>query len=160
MRALPSRGANNSSARFDDGSPVSYTPAVHRALVVWLALVVASATGQSSALHVHAAADQLAAEHHHGLAAHEHQRASTLHDVDDTVPHVEAEDTDLHIVSVAMGMAQVSPIDAIDVPCDLTCAFEPPASAGVLQPLTDVRVHGPPLFDRSAPRAPPLPLSA
>jgi hypothetical protein len=123
-----------------------------------LGLVLASASGQVSLLHIHLYSDHDHPEHHHGLAAHEHNRPAQHHDDGD---HDEA----VHLESCVPGQHAIA--------LTMACGPQPPTQAidgvgrslildGLLAPirsvteLTDVRVHGPPPLTQAPPRAPPL----
>lgn len=128
---------------------------VHRLLTVLLGLVVASTSGQISALHIHQYTDHDHPEHHHGPAAHDHQRPSVHHDEDDGGAHLEPCDPGHHAVSVTMGCMPLPKAHASDAECPNPGVVEPLVSVHPVPAFTDVRVHGPPPLTQAAPRAPP-----
>ena len=138
------------------GHRLTYTRVVPRVIPVVLGLVLASTSGQVSALHIHAYTDHDHPEHHHGLAAHEHHRSAPHHDEDHDAVHLESCDPGQHAVSVTMGCAPVPHVDAIDAQCANSSLVEPLVPVRSVQPFTDVRVHGPPPLTQAPPRAPPL----
>jgi hypothetical protein len=62
-------------------------------------------------------------------------------------------------VAVTMGCAPLPHVDAIAASCGDASLVEPLVPVHLVQPLTDVRVHGPPPLTQAPPRAPPLILS-
>jgi len=149
-------GRTTGALAFDAGDAVTYTRQVHRSVAVLLGLVLASTSGQVSALHIHQYTDHEHPEHHHGIAAHEHHRSAAHHDDDHEAAQLESCDPALHAVPVTMGVAPAQQVDAIDAQCGNSALVEPPAPLSSVQPFTDVRVHGPPPLIQAPPRAPPL----
>jgi hypothetical protein len=129
---------------------------VYRTVTILLALVLASTSGQVSALHIHAYTDHDHPEHHHGLAAHEHQPPALHDDDDDDVIHLESCDPGQHALSITMGSAPLPQVHAIDGESATPGSVAPLVQLRSVHHVTDVRVHGPPTRTQAAPRAPPL----
>lgn len=127
---------------------------VHRLVTILLGTILAPTSGQVSALHIHEYTDHDHPEHHHGLAAHAHQR-SAPHQDDDGV-HLESCDPAAHAVSLTMGCASLPQVNAVDAECASPSVLEPLVPLRSVSDLTDVRVHGPPGRTQASPRAPPL----
>ena len=127
---------------------------VHRLVAILFGIVLASASGQVSALHIHAYADHDHPEHHRGLAAHEHHRSSPHQDHD--ASRLESCDAGQHAVSLTMGCAPLPQVSTVDAECASPGVVEPLAPIRSISDLTDVRVHGPPGRTHAPPRAPPL----
>ena len=147
---------------FDQAAAVTYTRFVYRSVAILLALVLASTSGQVSALHIHAYTDHDHPEHDHGLAAHEHQPPARHHDDDEDVIHeddvirLESCDPGQHAVSITMGSAPLPQVHAIDGESATPATVAPLVQLRSEHHVTDVRVHGPPTRTQAAPRAPPL----
>jgi hypothetical protein len=129
---------------------------VHRPIAFLLGLVLASTSGQVSALHIHLYTDHDHPEHHHGLAAHEHHRSAPHHDKEDGAVHLESCEPGLHAVSITMGCAALPPVHAVNAECANPTIVEPLVPVRSFHPVTEVRVHGPPPRTQAPPRAPPL----
>jgi len=131
--------------------------AVRRIAAVVLGLAVAS-SGLQPGLHVHAYTDHDHPEHHHGPAVHDH---------DEIEQHDEAGDVRLdecdpaqHVLTLAALCVAAPELSLFDDALKPSAIRAPRLSSLVASHLTDVRVHGPPLDARLAPRAPPVSLSA
>jgi hypothetical protein len=127
---------------------------VHRFGTILLGLVLASTSGQVSALHIHAYTDHDHPEHHHGPASHEHHRSAPDQDVDG--PHLESCDPAQHALSLTMGCAPLQQVPVLDAESASPSTLEPLIPIRAVHDLTDVRVHGPPPRTHAPPRAPPL----
>ena len=131
------------------------------------ALVVSTAMGAS--LHVHEYLGHDHPEHHHGPASHEHHHAAIADDdhhdgtEDHGLPALQADSCDpgQHAAAVTMGCAQVPQlhVDIAELPGPTVLVPTAPVQSAA--PVTDVRVHGPPVrfsnpFTRPASDAPRL----
>jgi hypothetical protein len=130
-------------------------------LLLVQALIVASAS--ASVLHVHEYAGHDHPDHRHGPAAHTHAQ-STAHDHDRDLPaggdhgatiESAACEPGRHAVGARMAAdIRLAQVDVGELPARIAVAAAATICAATA--LTDVRVHGPPLDDRIASRAPPL----
>ena len=135
--------------------PVSHTLwPVHRSLVLLLIPALLSTWGVVPSLHTHVYEDHDHPEHHHGLAAHDHDAAPVADEHGTAV--LEECDPGNHTVSYAFVCAAPPQVHAGDAEVTLpgTPIAEPPIAGRIRH--TDVRVHGPPRRTQSPPRAPPL----
>jgi hypothetical protein len=121
-------------------------------------LVLASAAGQVSLLHIHLYSDHDHPEHHHGLAAHEHNRPAEHHDDGDhdQAVHLESCDPGQHAIALTMACGPQPPAQAVDGVGRSLILDGLLAPIRSVTELTDVRVHGPPPLTEAPPRAPPL----
>jgi hypothetical protein len=131
---------------------------VPRAVAILLGLVLASAAGQVSLLHIHLYSDHDHPEHHHGLAAHEHNRPAEHHDDGDhdQAVHLESCDPGQHAIALTMACGPQPPTQASDGVGRSLILDGLLAPIRSVTELTDVRVHGPPPLTEAPPRAPPL----
>jgi hypothetical protein len=116
--------------------------------VAFVALSVCAPT-----LHTHAYGDHDHPEHHHGLAAHDHQGLD--HHAADSTARVEDCDPGQHTVAVSFGCVPRPQVLTVDVVETALAVIEPDFTATTRISLADVRAHGPPLLVRTSPRAPP-----
>jgi len=138
---------------------------VRRLVAVVLVQALAVSTSMASSLHVHEYIGHDHPDHHHGPAAHEHNHPAT---VEGDHHHARAGDEDQpawqddpcepgrHAVAVRMGCACIpqAHVDLAELPGPTLAVQGTPNRSAV--PITDVRVHGPPLDARIRARAPPL----
>lgn len=127
---------------------------MHRLIATLLGLALIAGSADVSALHIHAYIEHDHPEHHHGLAAHEHQ-ATRAHSEDDTV-HLEGCDPSQHTISLVFVCAAPPQAQAVDAEFVTPAIAAPELHLHPAVDITDVRVHGPPLSAQASPRAPPL----
>jgi hypothetical protein len=127
---------------------------VHRVLALLLITALIATSAMEPLLHTHVYTDHDHPEHHHGLAAHQHE-LEPAHP-DDATTGVEACDAGEHAVSFASVCAAVPQVPVFLV--EVGAPALPVPDLPNWQPLgyTDVRVHGPPPRSTAPPRAPPL----
>jgi hypothetical protein len=129
--------------------------AVQRVLALLLIPALVATSGVVSSLHTHAYGAHDHPEHHHGLAAHEHD-AMPAHP-DEGTPRLEGCDPGKHVIPFAFVCAAPSQVHAVDaVIISLPARFTPQLQIQCAVRHADVRVHGPPVHAQASPRAPPL----
>ena len=131
---------------------------MHRALALLLIPALIATSGAVSLLHTHVYDDHDHPEHHHGLAAHEHQ--PVVADNEDGRPHLESCDPGEHAVSLTFVCAAPPQVHALDADIDPPQSLAPQHEIKLAAQPTDVRVHGPPPRTLTSPRAPPAILHA
>jgi hypothetical protein len=131
---------------------------VHRPLALLLISALIATSGGLSLLHTHVYDDHDHPEHHHGLAAHEHDRV--VADREDNTPHLEGCHPGEHAVSLTFVCASPPHMHALDADIDVPGALTPQLEITFAPQHTDVRVHGPPHRALASTRAPPTILHA
>lgn len=133
------------------------------AVLIVAALVTAPVAASSVHVHVYAGHDH--PEHHHGPSTHEHHPAPSAqpshhHEVAlqdaGRERHWESCDPGHHTVAFKMGCAHVPSHQLNLASLPDQALIVPAQTVTSLQPLADVRVHGPPCRSHLPSRAPPL----
>jgi hypothetical protein len=131
---------------------------VRRLTAVLLGLALTAGGGSFSGLHVHQYTGHDHPEHHHGLAAHEHD-VLPAHGPESGV-RLETCDPGQHAIRFAFVSAAPPQAQALvaDRATPATATPDPPVRRAL--DVLDVRVHGPPSHGQASPRAPPDSTSA